>query len=293
MKALNDWHPAVLFYYFVVILGLTMFNMHPILLVISFAGSLILSLLIHKKALKQTAIWLLPFMFIAACINPLITHKGEIIILYINSQPITIEAIVYGFAMSFMLSAVVFWFISFNVLMTSDKFLYIFGRISPAIALLLTLTMRFIPLFFLQIKKIITAQKTVGMDATSGSLKHRVLAAARIISILISWALENAIETADSMKARGYGLKNRSTFSLFAFTKNDFVITSVITVLLFVQVSCSILGWHRFDYYPTFSIIVWDFPLITVICSYVLLVILPIYSEVQEALKWRSLKSIN
>lgn len=291
MKSLNELHPIVLFYYFIVVLGLTMFNMHPVLLTISFLGSIIVALFIQRGQFLKSLKWLVPFMLLAAVINPLVTHNGEKIILYINEQPITLEAIAYGVAMSLMILAVIFWFGSFNILMTSDKFLYVFGKISPAVALLISLTMRLIPLFFKQIKKITYAQRTIGMDPTAGSLAHRVRAAAKIISILISWALENAIETADSMKARGYGLKNRSTFSLFKFDRHDLWIAIIITLLFSSQLLFSYLGWNQFDYYPTFSAITWDFPLIFTTSSYVLLIALPIYLELQEALKWRSLKS--
>lgn len=293
MKSLHDYHPLVIFIYFFAVIGLTMFYMHPLLLTISFFGSIILSLFIQRQAFLATAKWILPFMFIAALLNPLLTHDGEIILLYVNEQPITLEAIVYGFAMSMMLVSVIFWFGSFNKIMTSDKFLYVFAKISPAVALLISLTMRLIPLFTHQIKRITNAQKAIGMDPSTGSLWHRIKAAARIISILISWALENAIETADSMKARGYGLKNRSTFSLFRFDKADGFFVCIVTILFCSQVAFSYFGWNHFDYYPTFSALQWDFHTIVVTFSYTLLIALPIFIEIQEAFKWRSLKSIN
>lgn len=39
--------------------------------------------------------------------------------------------------------------------------------------------------------------------------------------ILVTWALENAIETSDSMRSRGYGLKGRTAFSIYHFTRKD------------------------------------------------------------------------
>ena len=38
---------------------------------------------------------------------------------------------------------------------------------------------------------------------------------------MVTWALENAIETADSIKSRGYGLPGRSSFSLYRFDGRD------------------------------------------------------------------------
>ncbi|GEK34276.1 energy-coupling factor transporter transmembrane component T [Kurthia sibirica] len=291
MKSFYDYHPFVIFLYFFAVIGLTMFYMQPVLLIISFSASIILALFIDQTAFFKTAKWLVPFMFIAALINPLMTHDGELIILYVNHRPITVEAIVFGFAMSIMLLAVIFWFTSFNKLMSSDKFLYLFGKISPAVALLISVTMRLIPRFIHQITVIAHAQKTIGMDATSGSLWQRLRSLMRIISILISWALENAIETADSMKARGYGLKNRTTFHLFKFDRYDGIVTACISVLFLMQVMMSYLNWTHFDYYPTFTAIELNTPTILVVISYTILVCIPIIIEIQEALKWRSLKS--
>jgi energy-coupling factor transporter transmembrane protein EcfT len=91
--------------------------------------------------------------------------------------------------------------------MTSDKFVYLFGRIIPSMSLLLSMTLRFVPRFIAQIKVVSNAQKCVGRDASNGGVVQRVRNAITILSIMVTWALENAIETADSMKSRGYGLR--------------------------------------------------------------------------------------
>lgn len=44
-------------------------------------------------------------------------------------QPLTLESIAYGCAAAVMLVAVLFWFSCYNEVMTSDKFMYLFGRI--------------------------------------------------------------------------------------------------------------------------------------------------------------------
>ncbi len=38
---------------------------------------------------------------------------------------------------------------------------------------------------------------------------------------MVTWSLENAIETADSMRARGYGLPGRTSFSIYRFDSRD------------------------------------------------------------------------
>lgn len=291
MKAFANYHPIVLFSYFLIVVGFTMFYMHPVYLVISLILSIVLSLQVNKKSFLHGLKWIIPIFFIAAIINPLISHDGELIILYIDDNPITIEAIVYGFAMSIMISTVIFWFGSYNALMTSDKFLYLFGKISPSFALIISLTLRLVPRFKHQIGVIAHAQKTIGMDITSGSLLHRVKCGIRIISILITWALENAIETADSMKARGYGLPHRSTFSLFTFEKRDGFVLAFMLILTIINIIGSFLGYNDYYFYPTFSELTFDPISILLYSSFTVLLALPIIIETWEAIKWRSLTS--
>jgi energy-coupling factor transport system permease protein len=46
-------------------------------------------------------------------------------------NPLTLESIFYGLAAAVMLAAVVLWFGCYNEVMTSDKFIYLFGRVIP------------------------------------------------------------------------------------------------------------------------------------------------------------------
>ena len=52
-------------------------------------------------------------------------------------------------------------------------------------------------------------------------LSDRLRHGLNMLSILVTWALENAIETSDSMRSRGYGLHGRTAFSIYRFTKRD------------------------------------------------------------------------
>lgn len=59
----------------------------------------------------------------------------------------------------------------------------------------------------------------------AGCVQRRLIKRAKhgikIMSILVTWALENAIDTADSMKDRGYGLPGRTAFSIYRFDRRD------------------------------------------------------------------------
>ena len=67
----------------------------------------------------------MPLFFLMAIVNPLISHNGQLVVLYVNGNAITIEAILYGVAMSTMIVAIILWFSCYNEVMTSDKFIYL------------------------------------------------------------------------------------------------------------------------------------------------------------------------
>ena len=116
---------------------------------------------------------------------------------------------------------VIQWFSCYNKIMTTDKFIYLFGKLIPALSLILSMAFRFVPRFLGQLKFIRNGQKAMGKDISEGKLFDRIHAGLNMLSILITWALENAIETSDSMRSRGYGLKGRSAFSIYHFTRKD------------------------------------------------------------------------
>ena len=149
-------------------------------------------------------------------------HEGETILTYLPSgNPLTLESIVYGFAAAAMLAGVICWFSCYNAVMTSDKFVYLFGRVIPALSLVLSMTLRFVPKFKAQIRTVSGAQRCVGRDVSDGGILQRARHGMTILSILVTWSMENAIETADSMRSRGYGLPGRTAFSIYRFERRD------------------------------------------------------------------------
>ena len=139
--AFSRCHPVLNFFYFLLVLGLTMFVQHPVFLVISFMGAVAYGIWLcgAAKILKINFLLTLPMLVIVALLNPLFNHYGETPLLYLESSgnTVTLEAMVYGVVLGCVLFIVILWFSCYNKVMTSDKFIYLFGRIIPAISLLL------------------------------------------------------------------------------------------------------------------------------------------------------------
>ena len=105
--------------------------------------------------------------------------------------------------------------------MTSDKFIYLFGRVIPALSLVLSMTLRFVPRFRRQFRAVSQAQRYMGRDTASGGLLQRGKNAMKVFSVLVTWSLESAIDTADSMRSRGYGQPGRTAFSIYRLDDRD------------------------------------------------------------------------
>ena len=285
----SSYHPAINFLYFALVLVFTMFFMHPASLVISLVSSLTYAIYLNgRKAIRSSLLYLLPMMLMAALINPAFNHEGMTVLTYLPSgNPLTAESILYGAAAAMMLSAVITWFSCYTAVMTSDKFVYLFGRIIPALSLVLSMTLRFIPKFKAQLHVVSEAQRSVGRDVSNGSVLQRLRNAVTILSILVTWALENAIETADSMKSRGYGLPGRTAFSIYRFTERD---RQALAWLCFCGVYvCA--GWatggFAWRYYPAVKGAPWTPFTVSFQLVYLALCLTPVFLDLREDRRWK------
>lgn len=291
-NSFKSFHPIINFYYFVVVIFFSMFFMHPIFLSISLICSFIYSVSLKgKKAVKFNVLYMLPLLIITALINPAFNHEGATILFYLKSgNPITLESIIYGIAAAMMFISVILWFSCYNEIMTSDKFIYLWGRIIPGISLIISMVLRFVPKYKAQIKNISNGQKCIGRDVSNGNIITRARNGIKILSIMITWALENAIETADSMKSRGYGLKGRTSFSIFRFDRRDKITLSTMLILTVVILVGSCFGENTIKFFPYIKIKPIGIFSIVVYSSYLLLCIIPVIVDFKEEIKWKYLK---
>ena len=147
--AFADSHPIVNLIYFIFVIGFAMMSLHPVSLGIAFLGAVSYSICLNgRRALYQNLRYMLPVVILTALINPVFSHQGVTILRYLPSgNPLTLESILYGIAAAVMLVTVLCWFSSFNRIMTSDKMIYLFGRLAPYLSIVLSMTLKFLPEF--------------------------------------------------------------------------------------------------------------------------------------------------
>ena len=292
MNEFAKYHPLINFIYFTAVIVFSMIFVHPICLVTSLLCSVMYSIILNGKKALKFIVMLLPLMLISALINPAFNHEGVTVIAYLPSgNPLTLESILYGIVAASMIATVICWFSCFNKIMTSDKFIYLFGRIIPSLSLILSTTFRFVPKFKEQIQEVSNAQKSMGRDSSEGSVFAIVKNSIRILSAVITWSLENAIDTSDSMKSRGYGLTGRTAYSNYVFDKRDVTALIYLAVTIIYFLIGALLGKIHYRYFPSMRGTYMSFYSTSIFISYIMICIMPIIIEIWEEFKWRKLKS--
>jgi energy-coupling factor transport system permease protein len=231
----------------------------------------------------------MPLLFISmAIINPAFNHQGVTILAYLPSgNPLTAESVFFGLIASGMVLSVILYFSCFNEIMTSDKLIYIFGKIMPSLALIFSMTLRLVPKFTEQIKAVSKAQKCVGRNSEGANILKRIKNGLTVFSIMVTWSIENAIETSDSMKSRGFGVSKRTAFSIYSFTRRDKrVIFLILTLAIYVIVG-SMLDVFDFACFPYVKMARISPYAVSVYLAETLLLLLPIIIEVMEHRRWK------
>jgi len=288
MRTFADSNPIAVTVYFLTVSAIAMFCANPVISAISLFGAVILYIMNNGRKGLSTHIFSAVLFAAMSLVNPLVSHNGATVLFVMNNNPVTLEALVYGISAAVTVIAVLYWFRSFSQIMTSDKLLYLFGTLSPKLALTLSMALRYVPLFGAQIKKIHASQKALGLYKDD-NIVDSFRGGMGIFSIMLTWALENGVVTADSMTARGYGAGKRSRFSLFRFRAEDIFI--ICTTIAFAALSVYGAIGAEFEFYPYISVPETNARIVIGYVSYCFLNIIPLIITVKEELKWRYLKS--
>ncbi|MCL2680601.1 MAG: energy-coupling factor transporter transmembrane protein EcfT [Coriobacteriia bacterium] len=273
-------HPAVTLVFFAGVLLLTLLSYHPAILLLSLVcAALNVCLYLGPARLLATSKWLLPMMLIVVLFNLLLNRRGATELFALGNHSFTSESLTFGIAIALMLAAVMLWFLLYQQFMTSDRFLYLFAPLAPTTALTISMVQRWIPLTKYRFEQIRSAQKMGGESdqrfTTLGDQSdQREPAAAttswyrcgrkirlllRCLSALMSWSMEDAIQAADSMQARGYGSKDaaqrpakRSSFRSYRLTTGDRLILAALIVLVVVAALTLFVTTRDLAFFPIF-----------------------------------------
>lgn len=288
--AFTAFHPAVNLCYFAAAIGMSMFLMHPVFLTVSVlcAGAYLWYLQGGRGVVRQVG-YLLPVLLLTAMLNPLFNHRGTIVLFCLqDGAPVTLESLCFGLASAVLMGASILWFNCCNAVFTTDKIIYLFGRIIPSLSLLTSMTLRFVPRFKEYLQQTMQVQKAMEPPKTRLDTLKQALTA---FSATVSWAMEQSIVTADSMKSRGYGASGRTAYAIYRFERRDGVIFAMIALLCIGTVLPWALGWVQWSFFPAMTGQLLGVRQMISYISFLGLCMMPLIIDWKEDCKWSSLRS--
>ena len=289
MSTMNRLHPFTVFLYFVLVIGVTAFTMHPVILCISILGVLVFTIVREEQlSLKKIGGILLAFI-VLSLINPLFYHNGSTVLFFINGNAITLEALIYGMVSAGIIVSVLLWCQKLNAYMTTNKTMFLIGKLSKKGALIISMVFRLMPQYHAHAKEIKETQKTMGLFKKE-SLLEKLMAYLHIFSSMVTWSLEHSVDTADSMRARGYGLNKRTSYASYPFKVTDAICVLAMFLMSGLVLLGVVTGQLGVSYYPVFMVEKSTrFTNLLYISYGVLVLMMPLY-EGKENIKWNYLK---
>ncbi|MBE6007989.1 MAG: hypothetical protein E7235_02185 [Lachnospiraceae bacterium] len=240
----GDYHPLANLIFFASVIAVCMVTDDPLVIGVSLTGAFAYAFLLKGRRRVMGMLKAVGFMVVfTALLNPMFNHAGITPLFRLPwGNAVTLEAVLFGIGAGVKLAAVVMWFYSFNAIVTSDKITYIFGRISPCFALILSLILTFVPVMKNRFMVCFEAQAQFGAG--------RLMTASKSLLATAGWAIEEAADTAQSMHGRGFGLKGRTSFHLFVMEKKDRAFIAVCVALFIFTAVLYFKGAFDFYYYP-------------------------------------------
>jgi len=285
-------HPAVNFLFFAAaIYGAVSFR-HPVFLAIAYVCAFAYSVKRRGRGAVVFNLCLLPLILAFALYYSSYHHFGVTVWKknFIGNN-MTLESFVYGLVIGLRFATLCMWLESMFRVVSSDKVVYLFGKISPLLSLLLTILLRFIPRIGREAGRINLAQKGIGRGANQGNFFRRFLNCLRIFSMLITWMISALALESDSMRSRGSLLRGRTAFSIYRFDNRDRAFVIALFGCITLTAMGVILGASKMWYNPR---IIWR-PLngigIVTALGYLILCLMPMGLELWTEYRFRKARA--
>jgi energy-coupling factor transport system permease protein len=107
------------------------------------------------------------------------------------------------------------------------------------------------------------------------------------VQVLLVYSLEEAIQTADSMKARGYGHGTRSSYEYFTFKKRDFFALFYLIITFILNLAGRLNGYGYFNIYPVMETVRITSYEMMYLGFYLIFIGFPLFIELGGYVKWR------
>lgn len=218
----ENYHPGILLLYFSTVILCTICFQHPVFLILSFVTSFLCSAWLGTRKSIVIHLCFLPIAILFACYYAVGNHFGVTNLRQnMAGNYMTLESFAYGLSIGIRGASFLMWLSCVHNIMTTDKIVYLFGRISPKLSLYIALFSRLVPRMQEKALQTRESQECIGLGISNGILLDRIKHTFRIGLVVFHFTLEHMKDSSDSMKSRGYSLKGRTAFSIFRFDNRD------------------------------------------------------------------------
>ncbi|MBR3317271.1 MAG: hypothetical protein IKG21_05575 [Atopobiaceae bacterium] len=278
------YHPAVCMLFFLAAIGFAFSTQHPAYVVLSCAMSgAFLVYLRGGRTFLRTMGTCVPLVVFVGLLNSLFNAAGATILWQWGPFSVCVEGLCYGMAVGGMLTAVLLWFACYNEVMSEDKFTYLFARRLPTVSLMVTMISRWTPRMVSRGRNIYNSQEALigGYDQSKRGKLHRGV---RMATVLAGIGMEDSIQTADSMSARGYGSATRTSYARFKWHACERVALGALGALVVANATLLATDAEAFTFYPLVSPVEpsWGY------ATYALMLGMPFWVEIERLRRpWR------
>lgn len=246
----DSYHPGICLLYFAAVFAFSIRWNQPVCSAVACIGSCICSIALGGRRARRLCSALLPCVLawtacFAANVHFGLTRIGT----WIDGNAVTLEALAAGLSQGVAIATVLMWCSCVCSVFTSDKVVYLAGRLLPKGALLLAIALRSVPAVQAQARAL--ARARTGIGCGMGSLALRLREALRRASALLAWLTDRLVESSDSMRARGAGLRGRGAYAIYRFDNRDRALVLFVVLLVSVCASGDVLGQTRMLFDPT------------------------------------------
>lgn len=298
----NLHHPVVPLAYFAAAIGVGMCAFHPLYLTMSLLTACCLNAFYRGiHATLRTIAWQIPLICLIALLNPLISTSGSTELFFIGTRVVYWESFAYGLCMGMLLSLTMLWFSNASHVLTSDKVMALTGNALPTTTLMVSMSIRLVPQFVRRGVLIDDARSAClgGVDAgrcegesaaAPCSVRARLVKAreelgrrARQVSVLMGWSMEDSLETADAMRARGWGAASKRTIYVRQrFCARDAVALACFAVLAAAAVAVAAVTCSKWVFYPEMPAIALNWGVV----AYAAMLAFPLILRLIEDTRW-------
>lgn len=276
-------HPALLFIYFAAVIILSTVCFHPVMIGISLFFALIYMGAIFGY--KKMVMWLLiTLIYILAfgAINPFLNHQGATVLFMAFGRNITLESVCYGGLTGAMLGSVCIWIYILSKTISSKQAAFVFGKALPTITLMVYIILGMFKRYRKKAVEIFEGRK--GFFGEGDTFKTGV----KTSDSLLTFALENGVDTADSMCSRGYGVAAPTRYYAYTFRRRDYISSLALLVALIIVLWGIFAGGCKMYFFPVLFVV--SVPMTFVYIAFGVFSAYPFITYVWSELLWKSIK---